>query len=183
MSAARPESIEAFAEIYDRTVSRVHGVVLGVVGDRDVALRVTEEVYLAAWERTDVLAPRPTAWVATLLALAHRTAVEHVRSRAREVNDPSGCTARCCGPADEVTSGEGRPPRDASPVGVALAALPEVQRRVVELAYYGGHSCTEIERLLHAPPGSVAEWMTEGVSRLRSATVSGLAGPGGTMAP
>lgn len=170
-------SPDAFAQVYDRTIDRVYGLVLGIVGDPSSAARITEEVYLAWWGPAAVL-DHPAGAMPQLVTGAHRAAVEHVRSVARDVDadGPSTCPRSCC--AGNVVA-----PASTSTVRDALASLPERQRRVIELAWFGGHPSSEIEGLLGAPASSVSSWMREGVAGLRSATVSTMAGRGDTMGP
>jgi RNA polymerase sigma-70 factor (ECF subfamily) len=52
-------------------------------------------------------------------------------------------------------------------VNQALASLQPQQRQVLELAYFGGLSQTEIASQLKTPLGTVKSWTRQGLARLR----------------
>ena len=53
-------------------------------------------------------------------------------------------------------------------VARAVAALPDVQREAISLAYFGGYSQSEIAALVGAPLGTIKTRMRDGLSRLRT---------------
>ncbi|HET8561948.1 MAG TPA: sigma-70 family RNA polymerase sigma factor, partial [Marmoricola sp.] len=70
----------AFAQLYDATSSRVHGLVLRVVRDPAQAEEVTQEVYLQVWRTASRFDEQQGSALAWLMTLAHRRAVDRVRS-------------------------------------------------------------------------------------------------------
>ena len=161
------EHADAWARAYDETAARVYGVVLSVVRDPARAEGITAEVYREAWSLAASDGQR-AATITRLVTLAHRAAVKRVRSEdTHDKHDRSHCERnRCAGPGDDT-----------------LAALPEVERYAVGLAYFGGHSCHELADVMGIPLERVRGRLREGLIRLAPTTFSGIAGPGDTMAP
>ncbi|MBV9820939.1 MAG: RNA polymerase subunit sigma, partial [Actinobacteria bacterium] len=71
---------QAFAELYDQSSARVYGMVLRVVRDPAQAAEVTQDVYLEVWRQSARFDPSKSAVLPWLLMIAHRRAVDRVRS-------------------------------------------------------------------------------------------------------
>ena len=68
-----------FAELYDLTCARIHGVVLRVVRSPEQAAEVTQEVYLDIWLHAAHYSPTRGSAIAWMTTIAHRRAVDRVR--------------------------------------------------------------------------------------------------------
>jgi len=164
---------QAFAELYDRSSSLLFTLALRILGDRDEAAEVLQEVYLEVWRKVVRYNPArgsPTAWLVTM---TRSRALDRLRSRA----------ARGYGMTDSIQNTpltdlpDGNPgPLQASAdlelralVEKALVELPEAQREALELAYYQGLSHTEIAARLNEPLGTVKTRIQLGMSKLRAA--------------
>ena len=160
---------DAFAELYDRTSRRVHGIVWRVLRSADHAAEVTQEVYTEVWRqaaRFEVGKGSVLAWVATM---AHRRAVDRVRSVTREVaRDEHYALTGTAREVDHVWEGvEQR--LDAQRVRQGLESLTPIQREALTLAYFGGLTQTEIAARLQLPLGTVKTRVRDGLIRLRDA--------------
>ncbi|QRN81110.1 MAG: sigma-70 family RNA polymerase sigma factor, partial [Nocardiopsis sp. BM-2018] len=128
-----------------------------------VALEVLVEVWRSAC-RYDSRRGSPQAWVMTL---AHRRAVDRVRSEQassdREARAAAADTKR---PYDEVAE-EATNRLERERVRRCLDTLTELQEQSVRLAFYGGYSYREVAKLLSAPLGTVKTRMRDGLIRLR----------------
>jgi RNA polymerase sigma-70 factor (ECF subfamily) len=160
---------DAFAELYDRTSRRVHGIVWRVLRSPDHAAEVTQEVYTEVWRqaaRYEAAKGSVLAWVATM---AHRRAVDRVRSVTREVaRDEHYALSGTAREVDHVWEGvEQR--LDAQRVRQGLETLSPIQREALTLAYFGGLTQTEIAARLHLPLGTVKTRVRDGLIRLRDA--------------
>ncbi|GGB80168.1 RNA polymerase sigma factor SigK [Knoellia flava TL1] len=157
----------AFAELYDATAARVHGLVVRVVRDRAQSEEVTQEAFLDIWRhctRFDSSKGSPLAW---MLTIAHRKAVDRVRSaeasKAREVTYEVTTAER----EHDSTLEKVEVRLDQERVRRALASLTDTQRGAVELAYLGGHTHTEVAALLGIPLGTAKTRIRDGLIRLR----------------
>lgn len=158
---------QAFAQLYDATSRNVFGIVLHVLRDHAQAEEVTQEVYVEAWrlaKRFDSKQGSVSAWLNTM---AHRRAVDRVRSAERrsqrehkhfefQLNDISPDPSELV-----VANDEGRRVRD------ALAQLSEGQRIAVELAYFQGKTQREVAEFLQVPLGTVKTRIRDAMQRLR----------------
>jgi RNA polymerase sigma-70 factor, ECF subfamily len=160
----------AFADLYDAVAGLVHGVVLKIVRDPSQTEEVVQEVFVELWRvapRFDPTRGTVTAWVATI---AHRRAVDRVRSEQAGRNRVEREATRIERPHDDVA--EGVIARDQSQferhrVRRALDRLTSMQREAVELAYFGGHTYREVAVLLDVPEGTVKTRIRDGMIRLR----------------
>jgi RNA polymerase sigma-70 factor (ECF subfamily) len=157
----------AFAQLYDATARRVHGLVLRVCRNPAIAQEVTQEVYLEVWRQSARYVPERGSAMAWMLTIAHRKAVDRVRSAEAADRRDVAHAARTTGrPFDETAErAEGR--LDAQRVRRALETLTEVQRQAVELAYLGGYTHTEVAHLLDLPLGTAKTRIRDGIIRLR----------------
>nr|MBA3232511.1 sigma-70 family RNA polymerase sigma factor [Propionibacteriales bacterium] len=158
---------EAFARVYDATARNIFGIVFHVLRDRAQAEEVTQEVYVEAWrlaKRFDSSQGSVSAWLNTM---AHRRAVDRVRSSERrslreQRHADDQLTKVGPDPSDQVVANdEGRRVR------AALAQLPERQRTAVELAYFEGKTQREVAELLQVPLGTVKTRIRDAMQRLR----------------
>ena len=155
----------AFAVVYDRAAPTVLGAVRRILRDPAQSEEVMQEVLLEVWRtatRFDPAAGSAAAWIATL---AHRRAVDRVRSEQRaaqrEVRAAVAAVAY-----DEVADAV-EASLDRERVRRCLAGLTELQRESVTLAYYGGYSYREVAHLLGVAVGTVKTRMRDGLIRLR----------------
>jgi RNA polymerase sigma-70 factor (ECF subfamily) len=157
----------AFAEFYDLLASRVLGLVIRVLRDRAQSEEVTQEVFLEAWQNASRYdATRGTA-ITWLLTMAHRRAVDRVRSaqagRDRETREG---IRNFIPEYDSVAEAvEVRVEHDR--VRRAMERLTPLQREAVTLAYYGGYSSGEVAAQLQIPVGTVKTRLRDGLIRLR----------------
>jgi len=155
----------AFAWVYDHSAAAVLGCVRRVLRDPAQSEEVMQEVLLDVWRtaaRFDPAVGSASAWIMTL---AHRRAVDRVRAEQRSAErEQRAATASIA--YDEVTDAvEARLEHER--VRRCLAALTDLQRESVTLAYYQGYSYPEVAQLLGVAVGTVKTRMRDGLIRLR----------------
>src|SRR3954451_629337 len=160
----------AFADLYDATAALVHGIVLKVVRDPSHAEEVVQEVFVELWRiapRHDPAEGTVMSWVATI---AHRRAVDRVRSEQASRNRVERESTRVERPHDDVSESVvslDQAQFDRRRVRRALERLTSMQREAVELAYFGGYTYREVAVLLDVPEGTIKTRIRDGMIRLR----------------
>jgi RNA polymerase sigma-70 factor (ECF subfamily) len=158
----------ALAALYDRYGGLVFTVALRIVGDRELAQEVMQDASLRCWDAAGTFDAARGPAGGWLLRIARNRAIDLLRSRQHQarlrenVPLPEPGQPGALGEADAT---EAIVTRHA--VTSALATLPAAQRRVVELAFYGGMSQSEIATLLGEPLGTVKSRTRAAMERLR----------------
>jgi len=156
----------AFEQLYDLLSATVYGVCRRVLRDPAESEEVAQEVLLEIWRKATHYDPSRAGVRSWAVMIAHSRAVDRVRSserrRAREK-----ATALPEPPAVDEVSEAAVSAFEVRRVRKALAELSDVQRESVRLAFYGGHTHTEVAALLGVPVGTVKSRIRDGLGRLR----------------
>ncbi|MFD5426796.1 ECF RNA polymerase sigma factor SigK [Streptomyces sp. NPDC127084] len=158
---------EAFAALYDAVVDTVFGIVLKVVRDRAQSEEVTQEVMIDLWRRAPRYDPSKGSVHAWATMIAHRRAVDRVRSaEATATRDHDHAVREVQRPYDDVAERvETR--LQSQQVRRCMKTLTEIQRQAVTLAYYQGLTYREVAETLRTPLPTVKTRMRDGLIRLR----------------
>jgi RNA polymerase sigma factor (sigma-70 family) len=170
-SGRRAESESALRELYDLTSSRLYGVAVRVVSNREWAEDVLQEAYLNIWriaaDYRAALSP-PLAWMGVIV---RSRALDFLRRRASERADAG---VDFDGLAADTMAGDSPDPLDASQASEQAWALHEClgklearERELVSLAYLRDLSHRELAQRLRLPLGSVKTWIRRGLEQLR----------------
>lgn len=157
----------AFASLYDATAARIHGLVVRVVRDRAQAEEVTQEVFLEVWRQASRYDAGRGSALAWLMTIAHRKAVDRVRSAEAATRRDVTYEQHNRVPDHDVTAEAAHASLEARRVRSALDHLTDVQREAIELAYFGGYTHTEVAALLDLPVGTAKTRIRDGLIRLR----------------
>ena len=161
---------DALARLNYLTNRRVFGLTLRVLADPTAAEEVVLDVYMQVWqqaERYDPARGRPLAWLFTIARSRAIDALRRTRQtsrRAEPIERADGRTDTGILPDESAAGSELR-----QTVLAALDALPVEQRTVLELAYFGGMSHSEIAEELGLPLGTVKTRTRLALIRLRGA--------------
>lgn len=158
---------EAFALVYDRLAPQVLGVARRVLRDPSHSEEVAQEVFLEVWRtapRFDASRGAAATWV---LTMAHRRAVDRVRSvqASSDRDDRVGARDQVRDYDEVAEQVEAR--LEHEQVRRCLGSLTELQRESVSLAYYGGRTYREVAAALDVPLGTVKTRLRDGLIRLR----------------
>lgn len=159
----------AFAQLYDATASRVHGLALRVVRDPAQAEEVTQEAFLEIWRTASRFDPDRGSPLAWLLTITHRKAVDRVRSAEASTRRDLTYQHQNQPVAHDATAEAAQASIEARRVRGALATLTPVQREAVGLAFLGGYTHTEVATMLDLPVGTAKTRIRDGLIRLRDA--------------
>ncbi|RYP87189.1 sigma-70 family RNA polymerase sigma factor [Nocardioides guangzhouensis] len=160
---------QAFAAVYDATAARVHGLVLRVVRDPAQAEEVTQEAFLEAWRTASRFDPERGSALSWLLTLAHRRAVDRVRSAEAAHRRDATYHDQNRPVEHDSTAETATTTIEAQRVRRAMSTLTDVQREALELAYFGGYTHTEVATMLDLPVGTAKTRIRDGLIRLRDA--------------
>jgi RNA polymerase sigma-70 factor, ECF subfamily len=176
MQLVRRGDADAFEIVYERHATVAFSLAHRMTGTRNLAEDVVQDAFLSIW-RSGARYDRARGSVRTwILGIVHHRAIDHLRragvhERRRAADD--GLPERVA--SAERTDVEAARREEAREVRDALGLLPDDQRRVVELAYFGGFTHSEIAAMLGEPLGTVKGRMRLGLVKLR--------GPLGGVAP
>jgi RNA polymerase sigma-70 factor, ECF subfamily len=157
----------AFVALYDATAPRVHGMVLRVLRDRAQSEEVVQEVYLQVWREAPAYDPTRGSALSWLLTLAHRRAVDRVRSETAQSRREVVYEARHATRPHDSTSDLVERRWEAEMVHEALDRLGDRQREALELAYFEGLTHREVSERLNLPLGTAKTRIRDGLRTLR----------------
>jgi len=158
----------AFEVLFDRHGGPAFSLAFRMCGSRTRAEDVVQEAFLSLWRaggRYDPSRGSVRSWV---LSTVHNRAIDSFRRQsARPAGslEESGAAERLA--ASELTDVEVERRGEAEQLRQALATLPDEQRKVIELAYFGGFTHHQIAAMLELPEGTVKGRMRLGLGKLR----------------
>ena len=168
MSLVARGEARAFETIYERHGGAAFSLAYRMCGSRSLAEDVAQEAFLSIWRaggRYDRARGSVRTWV---LGIVHNRAIDalrrtvvHERRRASDEGIEERFEAR------ERTEVEAARREESETIRAMLDALPTEQSRVIELAYFGGFTHSEIAEMLGAPIGTVKGRMRLGLEKLR----------------
>ena len=160
---------DAFSELYDLTSSRIYGTVLRVLRSADHAAEVTQEVFVEVWRQSARFDSGKGSAMAWMTTMAHRRAVDRVRSVTSEVaRDERYAVVGVDREVDHVWEGVEQK-LDVERVRKGMASLTAIQREALTLAYFGGYTQSQVASLLKLPLGTVKTRIRDGLIGLRDA--------------
>ena len=159
----------AFEVFYDRHGGAAYSLAYRIVGDRTLAEDVTQEAFLSIWRSGagyDRARGSVRAWS---LGIVRNRAIDALRRDAAgapqlDLDDDAVLEAA---PAEELTDAEASAARPRARSAARSTSCPNEQSKVIELAYFGGFSHSEIAEMLEMPLGTVKGRMRLGLEKMR----------------
>jgi RNA polymerase sigma-70 factor (ECF subfamily) len=160
----------AFEVVFDRHAGPAFSLAYRMCGRRPMAEEIVQEAFMSLWRSATRYDPSRGSVRSWVLRVVHNRAIDAFRrelpSTSHDVPDDRISETL---PARERTEDEVERRSDARLVRRALDELPQDQRQVIELAYFGGFSHSQIATALGVPAGTVKGRMRLGLSKLRVA--------------
>jgi RNA polymerase sigma-70 factor, ECF subfamily len=163
----------AFKRLYDRSSVAAYSLAFGVIRDRQLAADAVQEAFIAVWKNAHSFDPAKGNGRTWILVIAHRKSVDLIRRNSRhrpreyqdsEAASDTGLVEQSSLEAETRTQ-----------VQEILAALPPAHRQVIDLAYFGGYTQSELAVKLSLPIGTIKSRTHAALTALRvAAEESGL---------
>jgi RNA polymerase sigma-70 factor, ECF subfamily len=157
----------AFEDFYDQLANVVFGVIARVLRDPAQSEEVAQEVFVEAWRTATRFDPDKGSASTWILTMAHRRAIDRVRSAQAAHDREEKVAHRDHVPAFDEVAEQVETRLEQEQVRRCLGGLTELQRESVTLAYYGGYTYREVGELLEVPLGTVKTRLRDGLIRLR----------------
>lgn len=166
VKAVADQDESALAEIYRRHGGRVFGLAKRVIRDEEMARDITQDVFVSLWKKPEAFDASRGSLRTFLLAKTHSRSIDVIRSESsRRIREER----------DALLNADSVPNVDeevwqvtvAAKVRTALATIPERERDVIELAYFGGLTYREVAAHLGMAEGTVKSRIRSGLSRLQ----------------
>lgn len=157
----------ALQRLYDATSSKLFGVCLRILSDREESEDVLQEVYLTIWRRADRFDAGRASVMTWISTIARNRAIDRLRARgplarAEQVEDleiDSGAT-----PADALVQAA----QEAGALDRCLSELDDRTERVIRTAFFEGVTYEALAQRLDTPLGTVKSWIRRGLLKLKA---------------
>jgi RNA polymerase sigma-70 factor, ECF subfamily len=168
MALVAANDADAYEIVLERHADAAFSLAYRICGRRSLAEDIAQDAFLAVWRsgaRYDRARGSVRTWV---LGIVHNRAIDALRRRTvrdRGLVTEEGIEERLVAPGR--TDAEFARREEAREIRDALDQLPDEQSRVIELAYFGGMTHTQIALMLDAPIGTVKGRMRLGLAKMR----------------
>ena len=155
----------AFRLVYEATSLKLYGIVVRILGRRDLADEVLQEVYIRVWQRAgdfDTASGSPITWMA---AIARNLALDEARRKTpRSIEDFPEILQL---PSDDDPSATIERNEDLRRLQACLDGLEPEKKELVLLVYYYGMTREEISSRINRPVATVKTWLRRSLAQLR----------------
>jgi RNA polymerase sigma-70 factor, ECF subfamily len=157
---------DAFNALYAATAAKLYGVILRIIGRRDIADELLQDTFVKIWDRAaayDASKGSPITWMAVI---ARHTALDSVR-RVTPVSiedRPEVQQFASDEPGPDVRLDQSE---DARRLKHCLDGLEPEKRKIVVLAYMDGHSRGELSAQFNRPVATIKTWLHRSLAQLK----------------
>lgn len=160
---------QAFQRLYEKTSSKLFGIILRILKRQDIAEDVLQDVYILVWKRADSFNPTQGRTISWMTAIARNRAIDVLRSGEEKIVKLSivGEDAELNDALTAVSIPE-IDPSDRMTLKVCLDEIEQKSRECVILAYQYGLSRDELATHYDVPSGTVKTWIRRALIGLRN---------------
>jgi RNA polymerase sigma-70 factor (ECF subfamily) len=154
----------AFRQVYDLQSPKLYAVALRITRRANLAADAVQEAFLQVWQNAGHFDPKRGKAEAWLIGLARYRALDLVRVGSRELSgiELPEQVDETPTPLEQVTMSY-----ETEALRRCLGTLDPDKRRMIELAFVGGHSHGELADRLGIPLGTVKSWIRRGLEALK----------------
>lgn len=168
MAAMAAGDQRAFGDLYDATSARVYGMVLRVLRDPGYSEETTQEVFLQIWRSAPNYDPNQGSPLAWMMTLAHRRAVDRVRSEQSGTDREAAYGAISHTPEHDEVLEAVTQRLESDAVVACLDTLTDTQRESVRMAYYSGWTYREVAERLGVAVPTIKSRIRDGLIKLKT---------------
>lgn len=158
---------DAFTSVYEELSGPVYGLAHKVLRNTAQAEEVAQDVMVEVWRTAARFRPERATAMAWVMTLAHRRAVDRMRSAQASATRDHRSTMRNQAPASDEVDEQVEVHLQHEQVRGQLSALTELQQKAITLAYYDGLTYHEVATRLAAPSGTIKTQLRDALIRLR----------------
>lgn len=157
---------DALRLLYDETSSKLFGLALRILSDREEAEDVLQDVYVTIWRRADRFDASRASVIAWISAIARNRAIDRLRARGpasrRDSLDDYEIADEALGAEAIVSAAD-----DARRLEACLNELDPRTREAIRTAFFEGVTYEALAVRMNAPLGTVKSWIRRGLARLK----------------
>jgi RNA polymerase sigma-70 factor (ECF subfamily) len=157
---------EALDAIYQRHATVVFSLAYRMCGVREQAEEVAQDTFLAVWHNANAYAPAKGSVRNWILSIAHNKAIDALRRSSRREGRSASDEVLRYMPSADNTERDALRGEEAGRIQGILQELPNEQRQVIELAYFGGFTHKEMAVMLEVPAGTIKGRMRLGMKKM-----------------
>lgn len=158
---------EAFTTVYELTSQRVYGFVRRIIVNAELAQETTQEIYVVVWLDAHKFDPTIGSAMAWLMTIAHRRAVDRVRSEQASANRAFRWGTTNQDVDHDVVAETVADRLEAQQLIRCLRELSPLQQEAITLAYFNCMTYREVAVHLSTPPATVKSRIRDGLKQLR----------------
>jgi RNA polymerase sigma-70 factor, ECF subfamily len=164
------QQVKALDLLYDRYGKLVYSMAVQILNNIEEAEEVTQETFLRLWQHSEIYQPQRGSLSGFLITISRSRSIDRMRSRKssqqklQRIQTFSNCILNYNPPLEFVTAQE-----RSNLVRAALKQLSSDERQLLETAYYGGLSQSEIAQRDGIPLGTVKSRTRQALKKLRTA--------------
>ncbi len=174
LSRIAAQDRSALAEFYDQTAPGLFAFALRMLGNRQDAEEVIQDVFVQVWTKARTFNPALGLAFSWVVGIARNRCIDRLRARQRraraaaelerdvQVEEAANRTAD-----EKITTHD-----ELGALRSAMGSLPADQRQAIEMAFFGGLSHQEVAQALHQPLGTIKARIRRGMLKLRQSVQS-----------